>query len=85
MKKFLIVTTIPLLTVTTRALFCRSVLQLMIIIPMFSDNHLQLDAQISIQGKKKSPGRRITGFQVVMDNLLCYFFHLHFFIFSGVY
>lgn len=30
-----------------------------------SDNHLQLDAQICLQGKKKSPGKRITGFQVV--------------------
>ncbi|KAH7513687.1 hypothetical protein FEM48_Zijuj11G0007400 [Ziziphus jujuba var. spinosa] len=27
------------------------------------DNHLQLDAQICLQGKKKSPGKRITGFQ----------------------
>ncbi|KAF8413358.1 hypothetical protein HHK36_001338 [Tetracentron sinense] len=28
-----------------------------------SDNHLQLDAQICIQGRKKSPWKRITGFQ----------------------
>ncbi|KAF8379751.1 hypothetical protein HHK36_029200 [Tetracentron sinense] len=28
-----------------------------------SDNHLQLDAQICLQGKKKSPSKRITGFQ----------------------
>lgn len=27
------------------------------------DNRLQLDAQICLQGKKKSPGKRITGFQ----------------------
>lgn len=27
------------------------------------DNRLQLDAQISLQGKKKLPGKRITGFQ----------------------
>lgn len=51
----------------------------MIMVSIFSDNHLELDAPISIQGKKKSPGKRITGFQVVMDNWLCYFFHFHFF------
>ncbi|KAF8379984.1 hypothetical protein HHK36_027452 [Tetracentron sinense] len=28
-----------------------------------TDNHLQLDAQICLQGKKKSPCKRITGFQ----------------------
>lgn len=28
------------------------------------DNHLELDAQICLQGKKKLPGKRITGFQV---------------------
>ncbi|KAK9291978.1 hypothetical protein L1049_019930 [Liquidambar formosana] len=28
-----------------------------------SDKHLQLDAQISLHSKKKSPGKRITGFQ----------------------
>nr|DAD17973.1 TPA_asm: hypothetical protein HUJ06_019436 [Nelumbo nucifera] len=28
-----------------------------------SDNHLQLVKQICLQGKKKSPGKRITGFQ----------------------
>ncbi|KAJ8632350.1 hypothetical protein MRB53_025686 [Persea americana] len=28
-----------------------------------SDNHLQLDAQVCLQGKKKSPSKRIIGFQ----------------------
>ncbi|VVA27573.1 PREDICTED: WD repeat-containing [Prunus dulcis] len=32
------------------------------------DNHLELDAPISIQGKKKSPGKRITGFQFSPSN-----------------
>lgn len=27
------------------------------------DNHLQMDAQVYLHGKKKSPGKRITGFQ----------------------
>ncbi|KAF8030586.1 hypothetical protein BT93_E2885 [Corymbia citriodora subsp. variegata] len=27
------------------------------------DNHLQMDAQVCLHGKKKSPGKRITGFQ----------------------
>lgn len=38
----------------------------MLLIAVFlhgSDNHLQLDAQVSLQGKKKS-SKRITGFQV---------------------
>lgn len=30
-----------------------------------SDNHLQLGDQICLQGKKKSAGKRITGFQVM--------------------
>ncbi|PON73587.1 Coatomer beta subunit [Parasponia andersonii] len=32
------------------------------------DNRLQLDAQICLQGKKKSPGKRITGFQFTPDD-----------------
>ncbi|XVE64437.1 hypothetical protein DITRI_Ditri07aG0100900 [Diplodiscus trichospermus] len=36
-----------------------------------SDNHLQLDAHICLNGKKKSPCRRITGLQVVILILAC--------------
>lgn len=32
-----------------------------------SDNHLHVDAQINLQGKKKLPGKRITGFQVAIS------------------
>lgn len=31
---------------------------------MGSDNRLELDAQICLNGKKKSPGKRIIGFEV---------------------
>lgn len=41
-----------------------------------ADNHLQLDAQICLHSKKKSPCRKITGFQVVMScdflSMLCF-------------
>lgn len=39
-------------------------------VSMLSDDHLKLDAQICIQGKKKSVGKRITGFQVVIDKFI---------------
>lgn len=42
-------------------LFC----QKLIMSYLDSDNSLQLDAQVCLQGKKKSPGKRIAGFQVV--------------------
>ncbi|CAN6484824.1 unnamed protein product [Victoria cruziana] len=32
-----------------------------------SDNHLQLENEICLQGKKKSPGKKITGFQFLPD------------------
>ena len=32
-----------------------------------SDNRLQVDPQIYLQGKKKLPGKRITGFQVAIS------------------
>ena len=32
-----------------------------------SDNRLQVDAQIYLQGKKKLPGKRITGFHVAIS------------------
>ncbi|KAM1851113.1 hypothetical protein ACFX13_015221 [Malus domestica] len=32
------------------------------------DDHLELDAQITVHGKKKSPGKRITGFQFSPSN-----------------
>ena len=34
------------------------------------DNQLQLDAQICLQGKKKLPCKRITGFQVNIASCL---------------
>lgn len=33
---------------------------------MGSDNRLKLDAQICLNGKKKSPGKRIIGFEVFL-------------------
>lgn len=35
-----------------------------------SDGHLQLDADICLHGKKKSPCRRITGFEVCIAILI---------------
>lgn len=37
-----------------------------------SDNHLQMDVQVCLHGKKKSPGKRITGFQVVKFSAFTY-------------
>lgn len=55
---------------TACVLFCNSILVVHDLVSMFSDNQLKLDAQICIQGKKKSLGKRITGFQVVMDKFI---------------
>lgn len=35
-----------------------------------SDNHIQLEDQVPLQGKKKSPFKRITGFQVAFYKTL---------------
>jgi hypothetical protein len=34
-----------------------------------SDNHLEMQSQLCLLGKKKSPGRGITGFQVLLSLL----------------
>lgn len=49
-----------------------------------SDNHLQLESQMCLHGKKKSLCKRITGFQVVIAYPLLIWFILCFFFFFYV-
>lgn len=43
---------------------------------LFAGNRLQLDAPVYLQGKKKLPGKKITGFEVVKFYPY-YFCHMH--------